>query len=424
MEMKTFYFDISEFLHARILFYMFYIFSGERHILKPGSVPSIFECHKLVSSGTRISLSETSSFQQISDRATRANKRQKANETLKCFVSDDISCKEEVVSQLTPSENNADESIHPEISNKFTQCNDRVTAFSIERFKFNNGAIQYYTGLDDYEHFQLLFFILGPSVYELDYQCTVLLPEDQLFMTLMKLRQGKDDQELSILFEVSMTTVSNIVSTWINFMYFQFKEIDIWPSREVTDCHMPVGFKKLFPSTRVIIDGTEVPVQKPGDVNDQSATFSTYKNQNTLKTIIGVNPRGVVTFISDSYGGSASDRQVTERSELMDNSKWSDGDAIMADRGFLIQDLFCSKNVRVNIPTFLKGKSQLEPEDVIGDRRISSKRIHVERVIGLGKTYKILTKELQYQKLPIDVSYLFASFYPIFEEVLSIIWHD
>ena len=194
-------------------------------------------------------------------------------------------------------------------------------------------------------------------------------------------------------------------------MYFQFKEIDIWPSREVTDCHMPVGFKKPFPSTRVIIDGTEVPVQKPGDVNDQSATFSTYKNQNTLKTIIGVNPRGVVTFISDSYGGSASDRQVTERSELMDNSKWSDGDAIMADRGFLIQDLFCSKNVRVNIPTFLKGKSQLEPEDVIGDRRISSKRIHVERVIGLSKTYKILTKELQYQKLPIGGRIIFICFF-------------
>ena len=38
-------------------------------------------------------------------------------------------------------------------------------------------------------------------------------------------------------------------------------------------------FKKKFPNTRVIIDGTEIPIVKPGNVHDQSATFSTYKNK-------------------------------------------------------------------------------------------------------------------------------------------------
>ena len=71
----------------------------------------------------------------------------------------------------------------------------------------------------------------------------------------------------------------------------------------------------------------------------------------------------------------------------------------MADRGIMVQDLFASKDVKVNTPTMLKGKSQLEEHEVVGDRRIASKRIHVERVIGLAKTYKILKKELPAHRL-------------------------
>ena len=74
-------------------------------------------------------------------------------------------------------------------------------------------------------------------------------------------------------------------------------------------------------------------------------------------------------------------------------------DSVMADRGIMVQDLFAARDVFVNTPTMLKGKSQLEPEDVVKDRRVASKRIHVERVIGLGKTFKILKKELPSSKL-------------------------
>ena len=57
----------------------------------------------------------------------------------------------------------------------------------------------------------------------------------------------------------------------------------------------------------------------------------------------------------------------------------------MADRGILMQDLMASKDVKVNTPNLLKGRSQLDPDIVIKDRRVASKRIHVERIIGLAK---------------------------------------
>lgn len=82
----------------------------------------------------------------------------------------------------------------------------------------------------------------------------------------------------------------------------------------------------------------------------------------------------------------------------------------MADRGILVQDLFADQNVSVNTPTLLKGKSQLEPEDIVRDRTVASKRIHVERVIGLAKRFKIFKQELPSSKVPLASRIVYICF--------------
>lgn len=281
---------------------------------------------------------------------------------------------------------------------------------SIENFKDNPDAISYYTGFSDFDQFMTFFYCLGPCVDELDYKCSVLESKDQLFLTLMKLRQAKEDFELSLFFQVSTSTVSRIVITWINFMYFQLKELNFWPSEDIVQDFMPVNFAEKFPSTRVILDATEIPIQKPSDVNSQSVTWSNYKHRNTIKAMIGVTPSGAVSYVSDAYGGSASDRMIIERSELLNKGMFEKGDSIMADRGIMVQDLFANNDVQVNTPTFLKGKSQLDAHEVVHDRRVASKRIHVERVIGLAKRYKILKGELSHSKLQLGSRIIFVCF--------------
>jgi hypothetical protein len=66
-----------------------------------------------------------------------------------------------------------------------------------------------------------------------------LSPEDQLFMTLVKLKQAKDDIELSILFGVGEKIVGQIFVTRINFLYCQLHEIDFWPSKQIISETMP-----------------------------------------------------------------------------------------------------------------------------------------------------------------------------------------
>lgn len=62
----------------------------------------------------------------------------------------------------------------------------------------------------------------------------------------------------------------------------------------------------------------------------------------------------------------------------------------MADKGFNVQDMFIPTNVLINFPDFFSKKNRMSVRSVSKDRKIASKRVHVERLIGLAKTFKIL----------------------------------
>ena len=71
---------------------------------------------------------------------------------------------------------------------------------------------------------------------------------------------------------------------------------------------MPDSFRQKYPSTRVIIDGTEFHIEKLANPNVQASTWSNYKNTNTLKLLVGVTPNGVICFLSNLWGGRISDK--------------------------------------------------------------------------------------------------------------------
>lgn len=75
-----------------------------------------------------------------------------------------------------------------------------------------------------------------------------------------------------------------------------------------------------------------------------------------------------------------------------------------------MQDLFAPAGVTVNIPTFFKKKNRMDGKTVMRDRKIASKRVHVERVIGLGKTYKILTVPLNASETMLSSDIIFICF--------------
>jgi len=152
---------------------------------------------------------------------------------------------------------------------------------------------------------------------------------------------------------------------------------------------MPLIFQDLYPSTRCIIDATEVFIQKPQNPSAQQLTFSSYKNHNTFKALIGITPSGAICFVSELFGGNISDKALTAQCGLLDLLE--EGDAVMADKGFNIMDLLDGKGIILNIPPKLTDPSgQLSENDRVETHRIASVRIHVERAIGRIKTFRIL----------------------------------
>ena len=91
--------------------------------------------------------------------------------------------------------------------------------------------------------------------------------------------------------------------------------------------------------------------------------------------------------ISNLYPGSISDKEIVQQSGFLQHFVL--GDLILADRGFLIQDIV-PKGVSVNIPPFLEHSKFSESEAKL-TKSIARCRIHVERANARLKDFKILS---------------------------------
>ena len=179
-------------------------------------------------------------------------------------------------------------------------------------------------------------------------------------------------------------------SCWITVMDVRLAPLIFWPEREQLWKTMPVYFQYSFgKKVTVIIDCLEVFIEEPSNLLARAQTFSNYKHHNTIKILIGITPQGSISFVSETWGGGTSNKVLTENCGFLD--KLLPGDVVMVERGFTVAESVVTRQARLVIPAFTKGKSQLDPVVVEKTRVISNVRIHVERVIGLfrGK-YTIL----------------------------------
>ena len=392
----------SDFKKLLMISLFFFSFSGTeplRKRLKKGVVPSVFAWTKA----------------PLPSQEARQIRRQ-ARETLMHATPDIDDIQHEMEIEEEPDQ----DQLHVEQETELSKLVDAVTQtdteelapICVERYADNDAVIHMYTGLETFAKFMFVLASLGQAAAQLTYRWgdrPKMSIENQFLMMLIKLRMYKSNEELAVCFKTSTNTVANIVFTWINFAYHQWKEIDIWPVKELVKFYMPRDFRKKFPKTRIILDGTEIPIKKPKKPHFQQVTFSCYKNRNTLKVIVGATPGGLVSHIPTVYGGSASDRALMEHDREF-FQKIEPKDEVMVDKGFNIQDLLAPYDVKLSIPTFLRKRNQFKPSSRESDKKIASKRVHIERIIGLAKTYKILTSPLTGPETSIGEQIIFCCF--------------
>ena len=86
----------------------------------------------------------------------------------------------------------------------------------------------------------------------------------------------------------------------------ELKDLFPFPTQELGRKNMPQEFAQ-YATTRIILDCTELFIQRPSAMLAQSETWSDYKHHNTWKLLVGVTPNGQVSFLSDLWGGRVSD---------------------------------------------------------------------------------------------------------------------
>ena len=134
-------------------------------------------------------------------------------------------------------------------------------------------------------------------------------------------------------------------------------------------------FKKLHPTTFMIIDARVLKFNIASSLSAQSQLYSSYKTHNvtTLTSLICMTPDGGAALTSKSFTESTNDHELTIRSHYLDILPVAGyGTLIMADQGFDIWDLLMPYGVKLNIPPFKRSKQQMALEDVQKTQQIAT----------------------------------------------------
>ena len=264
----------------------------------------------------------------------------------------------------------------------------KLNAQSLTVDLLDDAQLLMYTGTNR-KIFNSLLRWLQPVIKPKKDDSHLLLPSQKLSMVLMRIRQNFPQGDLACRFVVDQSTVTCILQQLIPVLATHLRPLIQWPK---TTTGLTVPPYDVLPNSVGIIDGTEIFIQRPSNLETQKSSYSDYKSHTTVKYLVATDTfTGVFTFVSPGFSGNCSDRYTVEHSGLLDVLQ--SGQPILADKGYTARDLFARKRCFLTIPSFLSD-GKLTGQQAIQSRLIASIRIKVENVIKCIKEFKTFSETL------------------------------
>ena len=180
---------------------------------------------------------------------------------------------------------------------------------TLEELKADEDKLKFYTGLPSYAVFDHV--VNHVSSYVVHGENSKLAPWQCILLCLMRLRLTLTLQDLAYRFNISVATACRVFEKWLYAMYICLDSLIFWPDRETLYKTMPNEFKEAFgKNVAVIINCSEVFIDKPTALDTRAQIWSNYKHQNRVKFVIGITPCGSISFISDAWGGRVRDKHI------------------------------------------------------------------------------------------------------------------
>jgi len=92
---------------------------------------------------------------------------------------------------------------------------------------------------------------------------------------LTRIRLGLFERDLAHRHGVSVATVSDILVTWVNYLYIMPGSLPIWVPEDKIKKYLPEGFKGQYQDIRGIFDCTEIKCDMPKDKHILKCTLIT-----------------------------------------------------------------------------------------------------------------------------------------------------
>ncbi|XP_065672157.1 uncharacterized protein LOC124816018 isoform X2 [Hydra vulgaris] len=210
--------------------------------------------------------------------------------------------------------------------------------------------------------------------------------ENEVLLTLMRIQLDSPLQDLAFRFEILVSHASRILTTFITLLARELEPLIYWPTPEETLNFTHLHFIGDFVDVEGIGDCTEQTIQKSADARAQYQTYSSYKSRNTYKELIFCTKGGSISFVS--------------------------------------KDLFLSRQVKAVIPPFLRSKQQFTPSEVYHCKCIARARMHIERVIGRLKEFRLLKSTLsispsnRWLNSPSHISSIRGTLVPLIDDII------
>ena len=164
-------------------------------------------------------------------------------------------------------------------------------------------------------------YLTGLSWSVFDIVCSYITPylklprtniqlRNQILTVLVRLRINLPFEYISHQAGISKSTANLTFHKILDLLFTKLHFLIQWQDRDNIRQTVPPIFKQHFPKLTCIIDCFEIFIYRPVNLKAWTLVYSNYKKHSTVKYLFSCSPLGAINFLSNGWGGRATDTYI------------------------------------------------------------------------------------------------------------------